>query len=109
MKQILFKYFMLITCVLGLSGCGYLLSLGQLMLDGRCADWNCSKPTPRWRKAVDDCYSRNFGVVKQQLGYKDHGEVQDSDIGQHISYQCVRHDGRYDIRKDKQYGHLFVK
>ncbi|MCE9735715.1 hypothetical protein HKO30_09705 [Neisseria meningitidis] len=36
MKQILFKYFMLITCVFGLSSCGYLLSFGQLMFDGSC-------------------------------------------------------------------------
>ncbi|SUU37206.1 Uncharacterised protein [Actinobacillus seminis] len=116
MKKILFKYFMLITCVFGLSGCGYLLSLGQLMLDGRCGDWNCSGNS-RWHKKVGDCYSRNLEVVKQQLGYKNYGgdivrfhsEVQDSEMGHHISTQCIRNDGRYNIEKDKKYGHLFAK
>ena len=111
MKQILFKYFMLITCVFGLSGCGYLLSFGQLMLDGSCADWNCSKPTPRWRKAVDDCENRNLEIIKQRFGYKDYAEVIFSEVGQQIQipYQCRQSNGGYDIRKDKQYGHLFAK
>ncbi len=82
MKQILFKYFMLITCVFGLSGCGYLLSFGLLMFDGSCADWNCSEPTPRWKKAVDDCVDRNFEIVKQKFGHKDYEEVAFSDVGQ---------------------------
>ena len=113
MKQILFKYFMLITCVFVLSSCGYLLSFGQLMFDGSCADWNCSKPTQRWAKAVDTCETENLTFVLHelgsQLGYKSITEVSFSEIGQHISYQCIHHDGRYNIRKDKQYGHLFTK
>lgn len=83
---------------------------------GSCGDWNCSG-NPRWHKKVDDCYSKNLEVVKQQLGYKKYGgdivrfhsEVQDSEIGQHISTQCIRNDGRYNIEKDKKYGHLFAK
>ena len=113
MKQILFKYFMLITCVFVLSSCGYLLSFGQLMFDGSCADWNCSKPTQRWAKAVDTCETENLTIVLQvlgeDLGYKSLIEVQDSKIGQHAAYQCTHNAGKYDIRKDKQYGHLFAK
>lgn len=83
---------------------------------GSCGDWNCSG-NPRWNEKVNDCYSRNLEVVKQQLGYKKYGgdivrfhsEVQDSEIGQHISTQCIYHSGKYDIHKDKQYGHLFAK
>lgn len=113
MKQILFKYFMLITCVFVLSSCGYLLSFGQLMFDGSCADWNCSKLNPRWEKAVDTCTTENRTFVLHelgnQLGYKSITEVSFSEIGQHISSQCIYHSGKYDIHKDKQYGHLFAK
>lgn len=108
MKQILFKYFMLITCVFVLSSCGYLLSFGQLMFDGSCADWNCSKPTQRWTQAVHACYDLNFEIAKQKLGYENLEEVQDSEIGRNIYNQCVQNAGKYDIRKDKQYGHLFA-
>lgn len=76
---------------------------------GNCADWNCSTQNPRWRKAVDDCDDRNFEIVKQTLGYKDYGEVAFSEIGQHIAHQCIRNDGRYNVKKDKKYGHLFAK
>ena len=114
MKQILFKYFMLITCVFVLSSCGYLLSFGQLMFDGSCADWNCSKhtkPTKRWAKAVDDCENRNLEIIKQRFGYKDYAEVVLSEVGRQIQipYQCRQSNGSYNVRKDKQYGHLFAK
>ncbi len=48
-------------------------------------------------------------VLGEDLGYKSLIEVQDSKIGQHISSQCIYHSGKYDIHKDKQYGHLFVQ
>ncbi|WP_107997502.1 MULTISPECIES: hypothetical protein [Neisseriaceae] len=80
---------------------------------GSCADWNCSELNPRWKKAVDTCTTENRTFVLHelgnQLGYKSITEVSFSEIGQHISYQCIHHDGRYNIRKDKQYGHLFVQ
>ena len=98
MKKILSNIVLLLFYSTILTGCF-----------GHCADFNCSSINPRWEKKVDDCYSRNFEVVKQQLGYKDHGEVQDNEIGQHISTQCIRNDGRYNIKKDKKYGHLFAK
>ena len=77
---------------------------------GNCGDWNCLTENPRWRKAVDDCFNRNFDeVIKRQLGYQSRIEVQDSEIGQHISHQCNRNGGRYNVKKDKKYGHLFAK
>ena len=99
MKIILSNFLLLLFCSTMLTACFF----------GNCADWNCSTQNPHWRKAVDDCFSRNFEVVKQQLGYKDHGEVQDSEIGQHISHQCNRNGGRYNVKKDKKYGHLFLQ
>ncbi|WP_283129730.1 hypothetical protein [Neisseria lactamica] len=79
------------------------------MFDGSCADWNCSKHNPRWTQAVHTCYDLNFEIAKQKLGYENLEEVQDSEIGRNIYGQCTRNAGKYDIRKDKQYGHLFVQ
>ena len=92
---------------------GLLLSLLSILTGcfGHCADWNCSKLNPRWVKAVDDCGYNNRTIVFQELGdkfgYHSRIEVQDSEIGQHISTQCIRNDGRYNVKKDKKYGHLF--
>ena len=90
---------------------GLLLSLLVILTGcfGHCANWNCSSLNPRWKKAVDDCDDRNFEIVKQILGYKDYGEVAFSEIGQHIAHQCNRNSGRYNVKKDKKYGHLFAK
>ncbi|MBQ9259394.1 MAG: hypothetical protein IJ187_06045 [Neisseriaceae bacterium] len=98
MKKILSNVVLLLFCSTILTGCF-----------GHCADWNCSSLNPKWKKAVDDCDDRNFEIVKQTLGYKDYGEVAFSEIGQHISVQCFRNAGRFDIKKDKKYGHLFAK
>ena len=99
MKKILSNSLLLLFCLTMLTGCFF----------GSCADWNCSKPTKRWEKAVDDCKNKNFEIVEETLKYKSRIEVQDSEIGQHISTRCIINDGRYDVRKDKQYGHLFTK
>ena len=109
MKKVLFRNLMLISCGISLNGCGYLFPGVQLMFDGSCADWNCSKPTQRWERTIDDCENRNLEVVKQKFGYKDYREVIFSEIGQKIQipYQCRHNNGRYDIRKDKQNGYLF--
>lgn len=99
MKKIHSNVILIICCSIILTGCF-----------GHCANWNCSSLNPRWEKKVDDCYSRNFDeVIKQQLGYQSRIEVQDSEIGQHISSQCIRNDGRYNVKKDKKYGHLFLQ
>ena len=97
MKKILSNVMLLLFCSTILTGCF-----------GSCGDWNCSG-NPRWYKKADECDKRNFEIVKQTVGYKDYGEVQDSEIGQHISVQCFRNAGRFDIKKDKKYGHLFAK
>ena len=93
-----------------------LLFVSSMMLTGcfgHCADFNCTKLNPRWEKAVDTCETKNLTFVLHelgnQLGYKSITEVSFSEIGQHISSQCIYHSGKYDIHKDKQYGHLFVK
>ncbi|WP_127281843.1 hypothetical protein [Neisseria meningitidis] len=93
-----------------------LLFVSTMMLTGcfgHCADFNCTRLDPRWVKAVDTCETKNLTIVLQvlgeDLGYKSLIEVQDSKIGQHISSQCIYHSGKYDIHKDKQYGHLFVQ
>ena len=93
-----------------------LLFVSTMMLTGcfgHCADFNCTRLDPRWVKAVDTCTTKNRTIVLQvlgeDLGYKSLIEVQDSKIGQHISSQCIYHSGKYDIHKDKQYGHLFAK
>ena len=93
-----------------------LLFVSTMMLTGcfgHCADFNCTRLDPRWEKAVDTCETKNLTIVLQvlgeDLGYKSLIEVQDSKIGQHISSQCIYHSGKYDIHKDKQYGHLFAK
>ncbi|HEZ0915369.1 TPA: hypothetical protein WGR75_001213 [Neisseria meningitidis] len=93
-----------------------LLFVSTMMLTGclgHCADFNCTRLDPRWVKAVDTCTTKNRTIVLQvlgeDLGYKSLIEVQDSKIGQHISSQCIYHSGKYDIHKDKQYGHLFVQ
>lgn len=99
MKKILSNLMLISFCSTMLTACFF----------GSCADWNCSKLNPRWVKAVDDCEDRNFEIVKQKFGHKDYGEVAFSDIGQHVSYQCIHHGGKYDIRKDKEYEHLFSK
>lgn len=103
MKKVLSKLTLMVFGSTLLTGCFY----------GSCGDWNCNGPNPRWKKAVDNCGYNNRTIVFQELsnklGYKSRIEVQDSEIGQHISTQCIRNAGKYDIRKDKQYGHLFVK
>lgn len=99
MKKNLSNLMLILFCSIILSSCFF----------GSCANWNCSKLNPRWTKAVDDCEDRNFEIVKQKFGHKDYREVAFSDIGQHISSQCIYHSGKYDIHKDKQYGHLFAK
>ena len=93
-----------------------LLFVSTMMLTGcfgHCADFNCTRLDPRWVKAVDTCETKNLTIVLQvlgeDLGYKSLIEVQDSKIGQHAAYQCTHNAGKYDIRKDKQYGHLFAK
>lgn len=93
-----------------------LLFVSTMMLTGcfgHCADFNCTRLDPRWVKAVDTCETKNLTIVLQvlgeDLGYKSLIEVQDSKIGQHISSQCIYYSGKYDIHKDKQYGHLFVQ
>ena len=94
---------------------GLLLSLLVILTGcfGHCANWNCSSLNPKWKKAVDDCRSNNRKIVLSELGYKfgykSTAEVQDSEIGEHISYQCNRNDGRYNVKKDKKYGHLFLQ
>ena len=104
MKKILSNLILISFCSTMLTACPFW---------GSCADWNCSKLNPRWVKAVDTCETKNLTIVLQvlgeDLGYKSLIEVQDSKIGQHAAYQCTHNDGKYDIRKDKQYGHLFVK
>ena len=50
-----------------------------------------------------------LSAIGSKFNYQSTSQVQDSDIGQHISGQCTYYDGRYDVRKDKQYGHLFAK
>lgn len=103
MKKILFNSMVMIVFSKTLTGCFY----------GSCSDWNCTKPNSRWLTAVTKCQSKNYGIVFQVLGdklfYKSIPQVQDSEIGQHISHQCNLNDGQYDIHKDKQYGHLFLK
>ncbi|EEG33944.1 hypothetical protein NEIFLAOT_01047 [Neisseria flavescens NRL30031/H210] len=93
-----------------------LLFVSTMMLTGcfgHCADFNCTRLNPRWVKSVHNCRSNNYKVVLSAIGskfnYQSTSQVQDSDIGQHISGQCTYYDGRYDVRKDKQYGHLFAK
>ncbi|WP_075321850.1 hypothetical protein [Histophilus somni] len=104
MKKILSNLMLISFCSTMLTACPSWV---------RCADWNCSKLNPRWVKAVDTCETKNLTIVLQvlgeDLGYKSLIEVQDSKIGQHISTQCIRNDGRYNIEKDKKYGHLFAK
>ncbi len=104
MKKILSNLMLISFCSTMLTACPSWV---------RCADWNCSKHNPRWQKAVNTCTTENRTFVLHelgnQLGYKSITEVSYSDIGQHISSQCIRNDGKYDVRKDKQYGHLFVK
>lgn len=99
MKKILSNSLLLLICLTMLAGCFF----------GSCADWNCSIHNPRWTKAVHACYNSNFEIVKQKLEYKNLEEVQNSKIGRNIYNQCTRNAGGYDIRKDKQYSHLFVK
>lgn len=102
MKTILSNFMLITYCLTLLTGCF-----------GHCADWNCNNLNPRWLKKVDNCQSSNFETILQELGskrgYKSIIQVQDSEIGQHAAYQCTYHDGRYDIRKDKQYSHWFTQ
>ena len=102
MKKNLSNLILLAFCSIMLSSCFL----------GSCANWNCSELNSHWVEAVDTCETKNLTIVLQvlgeDLGYKSLIEVQDSKIGQHAAYQCTRNAGRYDIRKDKQYGHLFV-
>ncbi|HEZ2936602.1 TPA: hypothetical protein WHZ31_001186 [Neisseria meningitidis] len=102
MKKNHFNIALLFASAMMLTGCF-----------GHCADFNCTKLNPRWEKAVDTCTTENRTFVLHelgnQLGYKSITEVSYSKIGQHISSQCIYHGGKYDIHKDKQYGHLFVQ
>ena len=104
MKKILSNLMLISFCSTMLTACP---------LWGSCANWNCSELNPRWVKSVHNCRSNNYKVVLSAIGskfnYQSTSQVQDSDIGQHISGQCTYYDGRYDVRKDKQYGHLFAK
>ena len=99
MKIILsnFLLLLLLFCSTILTGCFF----------GSCADWNCSTHNPHWTKAVHNCYELNFEIAKQKLGYKNLEEVQDSEIGRNIYNQCTRNAGKYNVKKDKKYGHLF--
>lgn len=103
MKKNISNLMLILFCSIILSSCFF----------GSCANWNCSKLNPRWVKAVDTCTTENRTFVLHelgnQLGYKSITEVSFSEIGQHISSQCIYHSGKYDIHKDKQYGHLFAK
>ena len=100
MKKILSNLMLISFCSTMLTACPFW---------GSCADWNCSKHNPRWTQAVHACYDLNFEIAKQKLGYENLEEVQRSEIGRNIYGQCTRNAGKYDIRKDKQYGHLFAK
>ena len=104
MKKTLSNLMLISFCLTMLTACPFW---------GSCTDWNCSELNPRWVKAVDTCETKNLTIVLQvlgeDLGYKSLIEVQDSKIGQHAAYQCTHNAGKYDIRKDKQYGHLFAK
>ena len=99
MKIILSKFILPLFALTTLTSCFF----------GSCMDWNCSKHNPRWTQAVHACYDLNFEIAKQKLGYENLEEVQRSEIGRNIYGQCTRNAGKYDIRKDKQYGHLFAK
>ena len=68
------------------------------------ANFDLGKDNHLWRE-INFYNEQKENITYQQKIYK----VQDSEIGRNIYNQCTRNAGKYDIRKDKQYGHLFTE
>lgn len=107
MKKILFNILFLIISPIILNGCGFIYTYLLYMIDSHCSDWNCNAQDPRWSQEVIQCSFRNSNILILELGYKNQIDARSSEIGKIISTKCLQNSGKYNIKKDEEYNHLF--